>query len=337
MAQLTYEKEITGLIVVDPYNDFISEGGKVWDRIKGVAEGNHCVPHMVQVLEAARKAAIRVFYAMHRRYRPGDYETWKYIAPIQRSAWKSKAFEFGTWGGEIRSEFAPQPGDVVTSEHWGSSGFASTDLDLQLKKHGIEKVIVIGLIAHTCVEATVRYAAELGYEVTVVKDATTSYSDDHMHAALEVNIPNYASAVVTADEIVEAITRKAEMRSTAEVLAHHFKCFADRDLDGIMADYAAEALFFTTEGALRGPAAIRGVFEKLFGEFAKPGASLASKRRLVEGDYVYTVWTAETPDNSYELANDVFAVQNGMIQMQAFTAKVRPKPDGATPNTISHQ
>ena len=64
----------------------------------------------------------------------------------------------------------------------------------------------MGLIAHTCVEATVRYAAELGYEVTVVKDATASYSEDHMHAALEVNIPNYASAVVTADELVSAIS-----------------------------------------------------------------------------------------------------------------------------------
>ena len=46
MAQLTYEKEITGLVLIDPYNDFISEGGKIWDRIKGVAEGNQCVPHM---------------------------------------------------------------------------------------------------------------------------------------------------------------------------------------------------------------------------------------------------------------------------------------------------
>ena len=55
----------------------------------------------------------------------------------------------------------------------------------------------LGLIAHTCVEATVRYAAELGYEVTVVKDATASYSEEHMHAALEVNLPNYANAIVT--------------------------------------------------------------------------------------------------------------------------------------------
>jgi ureidoacrylate peracid hydrolase len=120
-------------------------------------------------------------------------------------AWRSKSFEYGTWGGEIRSGFEPKPGEIVATEHWCSSGFANTDLDLQLKKHGIHQLIVIGLIAHTCVEATVRYAAELGYEVTVVKDATADYSDEMMHAALDINIPNYASAVVTTDEIVDLI------------------------------------------------------------------------------------------------------------------------------------
>jgi len=206
MTNLTGNKDITGLVVIDPYNDFISEGGKVWDRLKSVAEANQCVPHMMQVLDAARRAGIRVFYAPHHRYRPGDYESWKYIAPIQKAAWSRKTFEYGTWGGEIRREFEPQPGDIVALEHWGSSGFANTDLDLQLKRHGIHRLIVIGLIAHTCVESTVRYAAELGYEVTVVKDATASYSDEQMHAALEVNIPNYASAVVTANEIVDSIS-----------------------------------------------------------------------------------------------------------------------------------
>jgi nicotinamidase-related amidase len=56
------------------------------------------------------------------------------------------------------------------------------------------------------VEATVRYAAELGYEVTMVKDATADYSDEEMHAALDVNIPNYASAILTTTEIVESIS-----------------------------------------------------------------------------------------------------------------------------------
>jgi len=206
MTNVAYEKDITGLLIIDPYNDFISEGGKVWDRLKGVAEANNCVPHMIQVLDTARKADIRIFYALHHRYRPGDYETWKAIAPIQKAAWSSKAFEYGTWGGQIRREFEPQPCDVVALEHWCSSGFANTDLDLQLKKRGIHKLIVVGLIAHTCVEATVRYAAELGYEVTMVKDATASYSDREMHAALEINIPNYASAIVTTDEIVNSIS-----------------------------------------------------------------------------------------------------------------------------------
>jgi ureidoacrylate peracid hydrolase len=206
MAEVTYDREITALLVIDPYNDFISEGGKIWPRIRAVAEANDCVPHMLQILDAAREAKLRVFYALHHRYRRGDYETWKYIAPIQKAAWAHKAFEYGTRGGEIRPEFEPKPGEIVATEHWCSSGFANTDLDLQLKKHGIHQLIVIGLIAHTCIEATVRYAAELGYEVTVVKDATADYSDEEMRAALDINMPNYARAIVTTTEIVDAIS-----------------------------------------------------------------------------------------------------------------------------------
>jgi len=55
----------------------------------------------------------------------------------------------GMLGGETRREFEPQPGDIVALEHWCSSGFANTDLDLQLKKHGIHQLIVMGLKAHT--------------------------------------------------------------------------------------------------------------------------------------------------------------------------------------------
>jgi nicotinamidase-related amidase len=205
VENLKLEKKITALVVIDLYNDFISEGGKIWHRIKDVAETNNCNPHMLQLVTAARKAGIRVFYALHHRYRPGDYETWKYIAPIQKAGWKSKAFEDGTWGGEIRAEFAPQPGDIVAQEHWCSSGFANTDLDLQLKKHGIHKLIIIGLIAHTCVESTVRFAVELGYEVALVRDATADYSDQHMRAALVTNLPNYASAIETTDERVDSL------------------------------------------------------------------------------------------------------------------------------------
>ena len=127
------------------------------------------------------------------------------LRPFRGLPGAKKSFEYGTWGGEVRAEFAPQPGEIVATEHWCSSGFANTDLDLQLKQHGIHQLIVIGLIAHTCIEASVRFAAELGYEVTVVKDATADYSEAEMHAALDINIPNYASAIVTTNDIVAAL------------------------------------------------------------------------------------------------------------------------------------
>ena len=75
MAKAAYDRQATALLVIDPYNDFISEGGKIWNRIRTVAEANDCVPHMVQVLNAAREVKLRIFYAMHHRYRPGDDET----------------------------------------------------------------------------------------------------------------------------------------------------------------------------------------------------------------------------------------------------------------------
>lgn len=215
MTNLRLDKEKTALLVIDPYNDFISEGGKLWERVKNVAEANQCVPNMLRVLTAARQAEFRVFYAVHHRYRPGDYETWKYIAPIQKAAWGRKTFEYGTWGGELRKEFIPLPGEVMVHEHWCSSGFANTDLDLQLKKHGVHQLIVIGLIAHTCVEATVRYAAELGYDVTVVRNATADYSEEMMHAAFDINMPNYANAIVMTDELIQSIATVSDDAKTA--------------------------------------------------------------------------------------------------------------------------
>ena len=63
--------------------------------------------------------------------------------------------------------------------------------------------------------ATVRYAAELGYEVIIVKDATADYSDEEMHAALDVNIPDYASAISTTNELVEALSFHVRLMQSA--------------------------------------------------------------------------------------------------------------------------
>jgi nicotinamidase-related amidase len=205
MSEAPSKSAQTALLVVDPYNDFISEGGKLWPRLKGVAEANDCVAHMRQVVEAARRAGLRIFVAPHRRWREGDYEAWRSLAPVQRGAAAAKVFAEGTWGGRFHPDFAPSAGDIVASEHWGSSGFANTDLDLLLKQHGVSKIVVIGLRANTCIESTVRHAAELGYEVTLVRDAVASFSWDEMKAALETNLPLYASAIVTTEELLTCL------------------------------------------------------------------------------------------------------------------------------------
>jgi ureidoacrylate peracid hydrolase len=63
--------------------------------------------------------------------------------------------------------------------------------------------------------ATVRYAAELGYAVIMVKDATADYSDEEMHAALDLNIPNYASAISTTNELLEALSFHVRLTQSA--------------------------------------------------------------------------------------------------------------------------
>ena len=111
------------------------------------------------------------------------------------------------------------------------------------------------------------------------------------------------------------------MRSTSEVLDNHLGSFAAGDLDGILGDYAPDAVLFTAQGPLRGRAAIASLFTDLLAEFAKPGASFSLRQRFVADDCAYIVWTAQTADNVYELGTDTFVVRDGCIATQSFAAK----------------
>jgi nicotinamidase-related amidase len=125
---------------------------------------------------------------------PGDYEGWIWPSFNQRIAMVEHDFALGSWGGEFRPDLQPRPDDVVAHEHWSSNGFAATDLDLQLRQHSITHVIGIGELANTCIECTGRAAAERGYHVTLVRDATPAFRPEMMRGALEFNGPTYANA-----------------------------------------------------------------------------------------------------------------------------------------------
>ncbi|MEU6656466.1 isochorismatase family cysteine hydrolase [Streptomyces sp. NPDC046900] len=200
----TYDPRRTAVLLVDPYNDFLSEGGKIWPRLGPVANEVGLLDHLRSAVASAREAGARVVFVPHRRWTPGDYETWEHPNPTQRAIMERHSFARGTWGGEFHPDFQPQPGDVVVHEHWSQSGFANTDLDFQLKQHGITHVVLVGVLANTCIESTGRYAMELGYHVTLVRDATAAFLPEMMHAAHELNGPTYAHAIVTTDELTTA-------------------------------------------------------------------------------------------------------------------------------------
>ena len=72
------------------------------------------------------------------------------------------------------------------------------------------------------------------------------------------------------------------MKSTKDVIDHHLKAFGQRDLKGVLSDYAPGAVFFTPNGPLRGADAIRPLFQALIAEFGKPGATFSMKHQFVE-------------------------------------------------------
>ena len=114
MALYDYAPNRTGLLLVDPYNDLLSEGGKLWPKTKAVAEAVNLLTHLRVLVEAARRARTVVFYVPHRLWREGDYDGWRHPGPWQTLAEREIIFGEGMWGGDWHPECAPQPGDVVS-------------------------------------------------------------------------------------------------------------------------------------------------------------------------------------------------------------------------------
>jgi nicotinamidase-related amidase len=208
----SYHPQITALLCVDLYNDFLSEGGKLFPWVKDIAAENNMLENLrtvVRTVRTARDVGIKVYHVPHHRWEPGDYVNWKYPSPYQLGAAQRQAFAKNTWGGTFHDDFQLQPGDIVATEHWASSGFPNTDLDHQLKRWGREKIILVGLLANTCIEATGRIGMELGYHVTLVRDATSARSHEALHAALDIDGPTYAHEILTTQELVSAMKAAA--------------------------------------------------------------------------------------------------------------------------------
>ncbi|MFF4401639.1 isochorismatase family protein [Streptomyces sp. NPDC001480] len=176
----TYGPHHTAVLLVDPYKDFLSEGGKVWPRLEPVALSVDLLNHLRSVVAAARENGVRVVFVPHRRWEPGDYETWEHPTPSQRKIQEFHHFARGSWVGEFHPDLRPQPDEVVAQEHTAGSpterrthpaprqpgrsvgGPPVTAALPRCDHRGTgTHVALVGLLANTCIEATARYGPVL--------------------------------------------------------------------------------------------------------------------------------------------------------------------------------
>jgi nicotinamidase-related amidase len=210
------EKGKTALVITDPQKDFLSKDGVVWQVVGASVEANNTVEHLRQLLSAAHEADIPVFISPHYYY-PHDHN-WDFGGALEKMMHAVGMFDrqgalttegFGgsgaDWHEPLKSLIDRE--DVVIASPHKVYGPESNDLVLQLRKRGIDKVILAGMSANLCVEAHLRELTEQGFEVSVVKDATAGAQlpgGDFYQAAL-LNFRMIASAVLTTDEAVSAM------------------------------------------------------------------------------------------------------------------------------------
>ncbi len=201
MANL--DRSRTALLIIDPQNDFLSEGGVAWPLVGDGVKNTKVVEHLVDLRSAAKKAGVPVFYCPH-YYNDNEFATWKHLNPIDKMMFDGKMFQSGTWGAEFHPDLVPDDNTFVLAPHKALSGFWAGDIAIQLRQRNIDTIVLAGMSANLCVESNLRDAVENGFEVLVVKDATTGPGPEATQAAM-VNYGLIANEVVTTDEITQRL------------------------------------------------------------------------------------------------------------------------------------
>jgi nicotinamidase-related amidase len=204
VSETAYPLDQTGLIVIDATNDFISEGGKLWDAVKDVVTAVGVLPNLTRAIDAARSVQIPVLHAPMVT-QPWDYGEWQNTSLSHKLLHQHQLFQAGTWGAEFHPDYVPADGDVVVVPHKAFDAFQGTDLDTQLRQRNIDHIILVGMVTNTCVDSTGRDAYEKGYHVTFVTDAVGAFSMEAHRATIEHDWPRFAHELLTTDELVASL------------------------------------------------------------------------------------------------------------------------------------
>jgi nicotinamidase-related amidase len=207
------DHEHAALVITDPQIDFLSPDGVSWPVFGDSIRENDTVAHIGELLRAAKLSGITVAVSPHYFY-PTDKQ-WQFGDPLEQ--FMGAVGMFGRQGAYTTDGFAGSGADflpayqnhihdgrtVIASPH-KIVGPESNDLVLQLRKRGVNQVILAGMAANLCVEGHMRELVEQGFEVAVVKDATAGprLPEGDGYLAALVNFRFLASAVWTTAEAV---------------------------------------------------------------------------------------------------------------------------------------
>ncbi len=214
---MQFNKDDTALVVIDPQNDVLSEKGISWELVGESVEENNTVENLARLFSVAKGQSYGVFISPHYLY-PHD-QRWRYGGIVEHMMLDSKEFfrpdplgregfvgSGADWLERYKS-FIEDGKTVVVSPHkmWGPQ---TNDLVFQLRKRGINKVILAGMLANLCVESHLRELLEQGFEVAVIKDATAAPRHPTIGDGYKAALINYgflANAVLTTDDAATAM------------------------------------------------------------------------------------------------------------------------------------
>jgi nicotinamidase-related amidase len=207
----------TAVVFIDPQNDMSSEKGANWGAVGASVTENRTVENMERIFKAAKANGYEVFISPHYFY-PTD-SGWKFNGPLETDEFRTHSFArtgslnltgFANSGADWLDRFKPYIEDgktIIVSPHkvWGPQ---TNDLTLQLRKRGISKILLGGMLANICVESHLRDLLEQGFEVAVIKDATAGPRHPEWGDGYQAAMINYqflAHAVFSTDEAIERI------------------------------------------------------------------------------------------------------------------------------------
>ncbi|MDP9380062.1 MAG: cysteine hydrolase [Chloroflexota bacterium] len=215
-AGLGLSPQRTALLVIDPVNDFLSEGGAGWDLVKNTVRLHDVVGNLRCAIEGARERGVPVLFGPM-AYTEQDY-TDKQLhrrSGINRLMFERKMFLAGSWGADFHPDLRPREEETVLLPHKGIDVF-ETDLPDHLQRMGITHLVIAGMTAGLCCESTGRHAMEEGYDVTYLSDAIGAESIPAYEAAIRLSYPLVGNAVMEVGEFLAAVGASTDIRHAVQ-------------------------------------------------------------------------------------------------------------------------